>query len=783
MRHLVCLTILLGGLKVDGKGENRLAGDSHQVGAFMLFFLAPSVELPAVGVITDWSDDLNELFNQFRGKTGTANIELLLKKIMEGFHVGGNSCGIGFGSNGFQILFQTVDLIVSLFAKRLIFFPPQFTIGAHCSIVHLAILDFFNLALNRCCGYQRSGFSAFAAFNHLAGKEDSLVLIAPDLFKNLLYHYTAFLWYNGSIKTEEARRMSETFEYGVSNYNEKALVETLNDLVQHVENEVVEFKLASNNFDLHKLGQYFSAISNEANLRNKKYGWLIFGVDDATHEFRGTNYKNNPVSMEKLKLDIAKETTGAISFMDIFVVHPFSSEGRPVRIVMFQIPAAVTAIPTGWKNRFYGREGESLVDLSQEKIDRIRGERRTDWTREIVDGASLSHLDTKAISIARANYRERLSNAANSNAVEELDKMDDYQFLSKIKLIRNGKITKAAFILLGNSDYSDFFEVPPQIMWRLYDHKGNTIDHEIFDIPFLCAIDSVYKKIRNLTYRYMPNQLSLFPTETQQYDSWLLRELLNNCIAHQDYTADRRIYVDEFEDRIVISNAGQFLPGNIKPVLEPAYAPPYYRNPLLAQAMVNFKMIDTASMGIRRVYSIQKEKLFPMPDYDLSRYQQVRVTVYGKILNDNYTKILFENPDMDLDTVYLLDRVQKGESISRLEAATLRKLGLVEGKIPKLFVSATVAEALDQKAQYIKNKGFDDQYYKQLIVDYLNKWGKGRKNDFEKLLFDKLPDSLTAEQKNTKIRNLLSSLRIHGVIETDSENHQRSNWVLTKNRV
>ena len=58
--------------------------------------------------------------------------------------------------------------------------------------------------------------------------------------------------------------MSVTFDYGVSNYTEKALVETLNDLVQHVENEVVEFKLASNNFDLHKLGQYFSAISNEA---------------------------------------------------------------------------------------------------------------------------------------------------------------------------------------------------------------------------------------------------------------------------------------------------------------------------------------------------------------------------------------------------------------------------------------------------------------------------------------------------------------------------------------
>ena len=61
--------------------------------------------------------------------------------------------------------------------------------------------------------------------------------------------------------------------------------------------------------------------------------------------------------------------------------------------------------------------------------------------------------------------------------------------------------------------------------------------------------------------------------------------------------------------------------------------------------------------------------------------RSVHVTVYGKVLNDNYTKILFENPNMDLDTVYLLDRVQKGENISRMEAAALRKLGLIEGKI------------------------------------------------------------------------------------------------------
>lgn len=567
-------------------------------------------------------------------------------------------------------------------------------------------------------------------------------------------------------------------------YNEKHPEESsdlriLSELLGSVENEIVEFKAASNGFDLHKLGQYFSAISNEANLKNKRFGWLVFGVHDTTHAILGTNYKNNATALEKLKHDIARETTGAITFMDIFELHPVV-DGKELRVLMFKIPAAAIAIPTGWKNRYYGRDGESLVDLSQEKIDRIRGERRIDWSREIIEGANFGHLDTAAISLARKNYREKLSAANNPAAVQELDGYTDIQFLSKLKLIRDGKITKAAFVLLGNSDYDDLFEFTPLIMWRLFDSRGNTIDHSIWGIPFIMAVDRVYGKVRNLTYRYLPNQMTLFPTETQQYDPWLLRELLNNCIAHQDYTAGRRIYVDEFEDRIQFSNAGSFLPGDIKPVLEPAYAPPYYRNPLLAQAMVSFKMIDTAAMGIRRVFSIQREKLFPMPDYDLSKVDQVEVTVYGKVLNEAYTKVLFENPGIELETVYLLDKVQKGERISRSDANQLRKQGLIEGKIPNLIISAAVAESLDQKAQYIKNKGFDDVYYKQLIIDYLKKWEKGKKADFEKLLIDKLPDSMTEKQKKDKIRNLLAALRAAEVIKTDSPNHQISNWILNK---
>ena len=125
----------------------------------------------------------------------------------------------------------------------------------------------------------------------------------------------------------------------------KALLETLSKLIECCENELVEFKEAKGNFDTHKLGQYFSAISNEANLKNKQYGWLIFGIRDKDHAVVGTNYKDAK-SLEKLKQEIATNTTGGITFMDIFELYP-EAEGQKKRVIMFKIPAAATAIPTG----------------------------------------------------------------------------------------------------------------------------------------------------------------------------------------------------------------------------------------------------------------------------------------------------------------------------------------------------------------------------------------------------------------------------------------------------
>ena len=280
----------------------------------------------------------------------------------------------------------------------------------------------------------------------------------------------------------------------------------------------------------------------------------------------------------------------------------------------------------------------------------------------------------------------------------------------------------------------------------------------------------------------MANPNSLFPSETKQYDSWLLRELLNNCIAHSNYALGTRIILDEEEDRVTFKNPGTFLPGNIETALEKNYNSPFYRNQLLAETMVKLNMIDTQSMGIRKVYRIQKEKFFPMPDYDFKTINQVNVTVYGKVLNDNYTKVLFEHPEFDIETVFLIDQVQKGKSISSDAVKYLRKLKVIEGRQPNIYVSANIAKTLDEKDKYLKNKAFDDEYYKNMIVKYLKTYGYATREDVRKLLSDKLSNTLSVDQKESKIKNILQAMKREGVIEVLEKKAQNTKWVLKKDK-
>lgn len=518
-------------------------------------------------------------------------------------------------------------------------------------------------------------------------------------------------------------------------------------LIENNENEYVEYKEAKNNFDFNELGKYFSALSNGANLVNKQYAWLVFGIEDKTHKLVDTNYRRNG-NLNGLKKDITQSTNDNMTFLDIY---DFEINGK--RVVMFKIPAAI-GIPTTWKGIAYDRNNESLVPLNETKRNIILSTVNIDWTRQIVEGLTVSDLDKDAILKAREQFKKKNEN---KSIADEIDKMDDISFLNKAKVLLNGKVTRAAWLLLGKEDTNTYVEnYIPTITWKLQEGT-NIIDYEHFTIPFIITMEKASEKIRNLRYRYMPSQTTLFPNEVDKYDINILRELLNNAIAHQDYRKGGRVNILEFKDKVMIINEGSFIPKTVDTlIINEGYVPPYYRNPFLAQAMVNLNMIDTAGMGIRRSFEKLRERFFPMPDYDLSEENRVKVTIYGKILDEQYSKLLLENTDLTLTEVMLLDRVQKNITITKEQSDLLRKNKLIEGRYPNIYVSKSISEIVDDKISYINNSGFDDKYYKDLVLKYIDDFGSITKADLDKLLMSKLPNSLDDVQKKRKIKYLVN---------------------------
>ncbi len=257
---------------------------------------------------------------------------------------------------------------------------------------------------------------------------------------------------------------------------------------------------------------------------------------------------------------------------------------------------------------------------------------------------------------------------------------------------------------------------------------------------------------------------------------------MHNCIAHQDYSLNSRIIVTEKIDKLIFSNVGSFFEGSPEEYTTGDKTPERYRNFWLANAMVNLGMIDRLGYGIHSIYQAQRQRFFPMPDYILSERNKVVLQIYGHAINENYTKLLIERKDLPLDKVVLLDKVQKNQSITEAAANILRKQKLIEGRKPNYFVAASIAEATDDKASYIKNKAFDKAYYKNLVIEFIKKYKKASREDIDKLLMDKLSNVLNETQKRNKIRNMLHEMsKKDKTIFNRSKSTAKPDWVLTTN--
>jgi len=542
---------------------------------------------------------------------------------------------------------------------------------------------------------------------------------------------------------------------------EQELINKLRQLLAlQSENEIVEFKEANNNYDFNKLGKYFSALSNEANLFGKDCAWLVFGIEDKHHKIKGTKYRTQKSDLDNLKKEIADKTSNRITFIEIYEVN--FPEGR---VVLFQIPPAPRGLPVSFDGHFYGRDGESLVALNLEELERIRNQNiQDDWSAAIITDATIDDLDPKAIVYAREKFLVKFPELKEDVAI-----WDDITFLNKAKICIKGKITRTAIILLGTSE-SEHYLIPSisKIRWVLKTLNNEEKDYDIFPPPFILAIDKVYEKIRNLKYRYLPKG-TLFPNELLRYEPFNIREAINNCVAHNDYSKAGYINVVEFEDeRLVFSNNGNFIPGSIEKVIMQDAPEENYRNRFLANAMFQLGLVDTRGGGIKKMYLNQIKRFFPLPDYDFEG-GKTKMTLTGKILDPEFGDILSNHPGLSFPDVFLLDRVQKKKEITDDEFKYLKRLKFIEGRKPNVYLSRLIVEPVNDetlKAEYMANRSFDDAHFKEMILEYLKTFGKTKRSTIENLVIPKLSAVLNEKQKKIKVGNMLSALRIEGKIKT-----------------
>jgi ATP-dependent DNA helicase RecG len=499
-----------------------------------------------------------------------------------------------------------------------------------------------------------------------------------------------------------------------------------------------EMKNLKNSFSGDERDDVISYVSAIANMEG---GQLIIGVHDETLDIVGTDLSRFNLNAKSATWKLVEQCTNLPS--EGLRIDEYTTEDTHKTVWIIHIPKHLPRRPVYAHKKAWQRIEDSLVEMTQDRLAAILEEpifEAQDWSAEIVPNATLNDLDELAIAKARVMFKK--VHASNIPA-EEVNGWSDEELLSHSGVMRDGKLTRAAIILLGKP--ISVFKLRPavaEVTWTLRDEQKEVVDYEHFTVPFILTVDKILGKIRNLTMRDLPGG-TLFPETMKQYDDYTIREALHNALAHQDYTLQERIVFVENPGYLYYANGGSFIPGTLQKALATQGPQRHFRNECLCRAMVNFNMIDTVSRGIKKMFNEQRRRHFPMPDYEIDAlHREVGVKIYGNTIDERYTKLLKENESLTLEDCILLDAVQKGHRISEEDAKSLFAKGLIEGSYPEIYLSETVSRSTGKLPEYVKNRGMKLQYYKDLVLALLEKSPNGvTRQEINDLLCDMLPKS------------------------------------------
>lgn len=488
---------------------------------------------------------------------------------------------------------------------------------------------------------------------------------------------------------------------------------------------------------------YVTAFCNECG------GYLVIGMKDTfPHEVVGT--RQNEGSIGELESNIYRDLGIRPKVYELYEDEK--------RVLVIDIPSRPIGKVFKFEDVALMRVGEELRPMSDEKYLDIIQEQEPDFSQLICNGLLLSDLDQKAISVLKEKYSVKQDNP-------RFKTLPDNQILSDLDLLRNGKLTNAALILLGKEEVIKE-KLPQSTIMLEYRSLENQIPFEnriAFTQPFFRMIDDLWYTI-NLRNGSFPIQDGAYIFDIPFFNEEVIRESINNAIAHRDYKVASEIVIKQFPQRLDIINSGGFPIGvTLDNLLNTPSTP---RNRLLADVLQKTGIVERSGQGVDKIFYNTLTEGKAEPDYSESNSFQVSLKLSAVIKDrafalflDSVQKDLPEEKKLSVLEVITLNKIKdKSSQKKELDVEIVNKLlekKLIErrGRTNAIFyiLSKDYYEFTDEKAEYYKFFELDDEQVLNTIIQFLNIEKKSKMKDFVNLFSGKL----TRRQVSLRVEKFL----------------------------
>jgi ATP-dependent DNA helicase RecG len=490
---------------------------------------------------------------------------------------------------------------------------------------------------------------------------------------------------------------------------------------------------------------YVTAFANEGG------GYLVFGVSDKhPHQVVGSNQCED--ALGKLEQDIYRDTKIRIITQELI-----DKDGK--RVLVLKIPSR----PPGKVYKFEDvplmRVGEDLVPMSEEQYLKIIQEQEPDFSEKVCDGLTIGDLDERAILRMKEAYSQKQSNPLFLTLSNE-------QALVDLGLIFMGKVTYASLILLGKEEAikKHLPQASINLEYRNFNSQITFDDRHIYHQPYFITIDDLWDRI-NLRNGKVPVQEGPFIFDIPFFNKEVIREALNNAVAHRDYRRTSEIVIKQSPEALFIISPGGFPIGvNLNNLLTVSSTP---RNRLLADVLAKTGVVERSGQGIDKIFFQSIAEAKGQPDFSFSDDFQVELRL-SSVVRDKAFALFINKLQKDRKgkdklsvlEIITLDAVREGVDKDKLDKTILEKLlreELIEkvGKTlnQKLRLSIDYYSFSNQEASYTNDTPVDDAYIYMKINQLLTQFGKAKIGKFVDLFAGKL----TREQVKTVIYNLTKS--------------------------